>query len=311
VASCAIVEGVSQIIVGMDESEGAAAALRWAVRESHLRGGKVKAVLAWDHYEQHQLTPDANFELGYDQTAAEEVLAAIVARAAGEAEARHVALEAVRGHAAGVLLEQAGPDDMLVVGARGLGGFARLLLGSVSGHCLQHARCPVAVVRSPQVPRATVGRIVVGVDGSAGAQRALHWALAEARLRAATVEVVHAWKVPVVGGMYAYSMEPSQAEERARAVVAAALRDEDTSGVPVETTLVSGGAAEVVLREADDADLVVLGSRGLGGFRRLLLGSVGQQVAHHVSCPIVVVPHHWLPAAQAGRTDGRPPTVTG
>ena len=139
--------------------------------------------------------------------------------------------------------------------------------------------------------------IVVGVDGSDGSRVALRFALAEARLRGAAVRAVAAWHIPalVYEGGFATpdtrlldEVAAETGEKLARAVEEAA---EDASSVVVEAVVREGQPATVLLDEADDADLLVVGSRGLGGFRGLLLGSVGQQCAHHAPCPVVIVPH--------------------
>lgn len=136
-------------------------------------------------------------------------------------------------------------------------------------------------------------RIVVGIDGSETAHRALAWAVAEARLRQAQLDVVHAWQVPgVVGGQYALPYDPQPFEEAARSTLADAIKGRDVSGLPgeVRPVLVCAGAAAAILQASEGADLVVVGSRGLGGFKELLLGSVSHQVAHHARCPVVIVP---------------------
>jgi nucleotide-binding universal stress UspA family protein len=137
--------------------------------------------------------------------------------------------------------------------------------------------------------------IVVGVDGSAGAREALAYALREAQLRDAEVRVVAAWEVP--GAAYAgtYGLgDPELAnelEQGARGNVARALEDADVDGIAIRTVVREGSPARILREEAGDADLLVVGSRGLGGFRGLLLGSVSQQCAHHAPCPLVIVPH--------------------
>ena len=136
-------------------------------------------------------------------------------------------------------------------------------------------------------------RVVVGVDGSDSAQDALRWALDEARLRQANVEVVQAWHTPYASysPMNPYPADSELFEGDARQALDAAIDGADTSGLPspVARVLVFGGASGAILEAAKGADLVVVGSRGLGSFTGLLLGSVSQQVAHHASCPVVVV----------------------
>ena len=140
-------------------------------------------------------------------------------------------------------------------------------------------------------------RIVVGVDGSETAERAARWAAVEARRRGAALELVAAWEVPT--NTYGFGMAPItedivkgliQAAEENLATAIGVVRDE-SGDIDLTTTVVEGQAASVLLHEAEDADLLVVGSRGLGGFRELLLGSVGQQCAHHAACPVVIVRH--------------------
>lgn len=139
--------------------------------------------------------------------------------------------------------------------------------------------------------------IVVGVDGSESSRAALRFALAEARLRGAPVRAVAAWHVPVAVYEGAYATPDTSLLEELQGETADALRRavEDAGDaardVDVETVVREGQPATVLLGEAADADLLVVGSRGLGGFRGLLLGSVGQQCAHHAPCPVVIVPH--------------------
>lgn len=137
-------------------------------------------------------------------------------------------------------------------------------------------------------------RIVVGIDASDTSRLALRWALEEGRLRQAAVEVVHTWHAPYAG-VYPYNMpvlDPEIYEKAAKQVLDSAVDAEDTSGlpVPVERIVTAGGAANAILEAAKGANLVVVGSRGLGGFTGLLLGSVSHQVTHHAPCPVVVVP---------------------
>jgi nucleotide-binding universal stress UspA family protein len=141
-------------------------------------------------------------------------------------------------------------------------------------------------------------RIVVGIDGSQGARRALEWAVAEAKLRDAHLVVVHAWLEPAavaVGSVItAGGAEPEVFEDAAWRTVTELLAEVDTTGLPqgIETHVVAGAPARALLDASTDADLVVVGSRGHGGFTGLLLGSVSQQVAHHATCPVVIIPSH-------------------
>jgi nucleotide-binding universal stress UspA family protein len=135
-------------------------------------------------------------------------------------------------------------------------------------------------------------RIVVGVDGSDTSREALRWALDEARRRQASVDVVQAWHVPfVVGAAYTGEFDPQAFAEEARLALDQTVGSVDATGVPaVEPILVSDSPARALLDAAKGATLLVVGSRGRGGFSGLLLGSVSQQVVHHAPCPVVVIP---------------------
>jgi nucleotide-binding universal stress UspA family protein len=144
------------------------------------------------------------------------------------------------------------------------------------------------------------GLIVVGIDGSESARLAAQWAAREARLRNAAVRLVSAWDLPTYGFSFAavgISDNMMKAVQRAAEDNLADATDEVRAiakEIDVSTEVVAGQAAGVLLEAARDADLLVVGSRGLGGFRELLLGSVSQQCANHAGCPVVIVRH--LPA---------------
>ncbi len=137
--------------------------------------------------------------------------------------------------------------------------------------------------------------IVVGVDGSGGAVEALRFAIEEARLHGATVKAVNAWHIPPAA--YGAGWAPAVADfdgyrKIAEAGLAQSLEEAgaSASGVTVTTVVKEGIPCHVLCREAQGADLLVVGSRGLGGVKELLLGSVSQQCAHHAPCPVVIVP---------------------
>jgi nucleotide-binding universal stress UspA family protein len=142
-----------------------------------------------------------------------------------------------------------------------------------------------------------MGMIVVGVDNSDGAKGALRFALEEARLRQATLRVVHAWEFGYIGGTGFEGALPVLGGdlEGFRQAAAAALDETlkevaaDTDGVKIERRVDQGEAAAVLVEESRSADLLVVGSRGHGGFAQLLLGSVSQKCAQHALCPVVIV----------------------
>ncbi len=143
--------------------------------------------------------------------------------------------------------------------------------------------------------------IVVGVDASEGGRAAFRWAVDEARVRGARLRAIFAWTLSYPRGEgYGYMIGPIESvpyggvsdQRRAAEQVlerATAHTLADTTGLDIEREVIEGSAADVLVSAASEADLLVVGSRGHGGFVGLLLGSVSQQCAHHASCPVVIV----------------------
>lgn len=145
--------------------------------------------------------------------------------------------------------------------------------------------------------------VVVGVDGSAGSVEALRWALDEARLRKAPLRVIHSWVYlhALVPALVGYPYTADAADRDAADATAAAQEAAETSleqafaaiggvdDVEVERAIVQGPAAQVLIDAVSEDDLLVVGSRGHGGFAGLLLGSVSHQCAQHARCPVVIV----------------------
>ncbi len=152
------------------------------------------------------------------------------------------------------------------------------------------------VLKAPsgRVPEAPERVVVVGVDGSKESSTALRWAAAEARLRRAKLTVVEAWQRPTPGFGSYIAVPPDTFEDWAT-VTAASLKEQvdsvvgDDASLEVLRKVAEGPPARVILEAAEGADLVVVGSRGRGGFSGLLLGSVSAQVAHHARCPVTIV----------------------
>jgi nucleotide-binding universal stress UspA family protein len=136
-------------------------------------------------------------------------------------------------------------------------------------------------------------RIVVGIDGSESSNVALAWAARQAKLTGAPLHVVIAWELPTTYGWAAPLPEGLDLETDARGVagktVADVIGSEPDSGLDVSVGIVEGHPAAVLLHEAEHAALVVVGSRGHGAFAGMLLGSVGQHLAAHATCPVVIV----------------------
>jgi nucleotide-binding universal stress UspA family protein len=138
--------------------------------------------------------------------------------------------------------------------------------------------------------------IVVGVDGSHGATDALKFAIEEARVRGAGLKAVAVWQMPTAvygSGMMPVLVDSADQKQIAQDALDKRLEEVDAAaaGVSVTPVVREGQPAEVLVAEAHDADLLVVGTRGRGGFKGLLLGSVSQQCAHHATCPVAIVPN--------------------
>ena len=282
------------MVVGVDGSPGAAAALAWAIDAARARDASVKAVHSWTPV----LTGDVYGVVMVDTAALEDAARATLDESVDGADTSGLRAPVERvivlGPATGGLIQQAQHADLIVVGSRGRGGFAGLLLGSVSHQLVQHAPCPVVVVPA-EWKRPADRRIVVGVDGSDGAAAALRWALEWAGPAAAQVEVVLAFDSDVAW-IDVGTHDEAEWVERGKATAEAVVRrivDEvaaGRAGEDVHPVVAEGAPARVLLDRAQDADLLVVGTRGRGGFAGLLLGSVSQRCAEHAPCPVAVVP---------------------
>ena len=287
------------IVVGVDGSEGARHALAWAMQEAACHGAIVEAVHAWQAAappgELAAAAPGWDVE-AHRTAAIEELRAAVdaVREAHPQLEAT-VTQRVVAGVPAAAVLDRQDDAALLVVGTRGRGGFSALLLGSTSLQVLTHTRRPVAVVPAT-APLNLAGDVVVGVDGSPGSARALAWAVAEAARRHATLRVVHGWETPIAVPPVGVVVTPrSQSAYRSSALavlerMTAEAQQEVGVEVAVDLQVADAPAVPALLEAGERAALVVVGTRGRGGFTGLLLGSVSQQVASHAACATVAVP---------------------
>ena len=304
---------MSSVVVGIDGSDASAAAMRWALDEALLRDLPVLAVHAWrspEHPILHGAVPpalaprdqeardqEARDEEARDETARDALVTAerLVAEAQADRDtaAPTVTPIAREGYPAAVLLDAAFSADQLVVGRRGASGLSRSLVGSVTDQVVRHARCPVTVIGSPGLQRERTGRrVVVGVDGSPGSRAALRRAAEEARARQVELHVVQAFRPalgdPGGGGPWLPASDRTQREmeQSLAAVVEEVL---GTAPPPVRLTVECGPTASVLLHAAREVDLLVVGSRGRGGFAALLLGSVSMHCLHHATGPLQIV----------------------
>jgi nucleotide-binding universal stress UspA family protein len=192
--------------------------------------------------------------------------------------------------------------DLIVMGTRGLSGFKRAVLGSVSSGVAEHAPCSTLVVRSGKKGEAAraIGRILVAIDGSQNGQRALEAAVELAKGLKAELRIAHVvyiptlfWSMGVSGAAVPSQEIEEDAAKAGRQLLAKAVKFAKDSGVAnpkdeLVTDLVSPAQGLVQLAERDEADVVVVGTRGNGGFKKLVLGSVANSVLHYADCSVLV-----------------------
>jgi nucleotide-binding universal stress UspA family protein len=288
------------IVVGTDGTLSSMAAVQWAAREAERRGLLLRIVHAFD-WEWHS----ARYSIGGDyidvaRQLADAVTEAAVEQARAAVPAIRVEADAFVGHPVPQLLESAQDADLVVLGNRGRGGFASLLLGSVSQRVATHAPCPVVVVRGRG--DVTDGPIAAGVDDSPAADNVLEIAFAAAGSRHCALTVIHAYLPPaplwLASDVPATDIDTPQqdAVERERLDAKLAPWREKYPDVPVEALLSHDSAAAVLAGVSHGAELVIVGSRGHGTLAGVFLGSTGMQLLHHADCPVLIA----RPCAEAG-----------
>ncbi|MFG2101147.1 universal stress protein [Micromonospora echinaurantiaca] len=290
------------VVVGVDGSPSALHAARVAAREAAARHRPLRVVHAFGWPLLGTPFGPVAAALPYEELRREADR--VVAEAVDEARKVDADLAVtglvVDGAATPVLLRESGDAALLLLGHRGLGGFAELLVGSVSVQLSARAHCPVLVVRGE--PRAD-GPVVVGVDGSALSEEAIGFAFAEAAQRGTALVVVHAWLYPALptgrevsgpGDVLPLPYDPAELRAEEERVLAESVAgwSERYPDVPVQRLLVAGTPARALVEASADAQLTVVGAHGRGSFTGLLLGSVSHAVLHHARSPLAIVRHH-------------------
>ncbi|MFE6282983.1 universal stress protein [Streptomyces sp. NPDC057877] len=285
------------MIVGVDGSASSLHAVEVAAYEAYLRGVPLRIVHAFGHPTGRLPTGAPPWHPGDQglESMAHGTLARAEERARKAAPGLVIHRSVVPGDAFEVLDAEARSASLAVVGSRGLGGFAGLLLGSTAVHLAAHGTCPLMVVRGRPDP---VGAVVLAVDGSEAGEAAVRFAFSEAELRNAPLVAVHVWNT---WSERAY--EGPGDPLNAMVVDADHLREseqhllDDTVSkwqkefpqVTVERQLVRSRIRPALIEASRSAQLLVTGARGRGGFTGLFLGSVSQALLHHAECPVVVV----------------------
>ena len=289
--------GKQNILVGVDGSREALQAAEWAAARAKINNAQLQIVCA---YALPSYTA-ASMESGF----------AVIDNDAIRASAQTVVDEAVThlaklgyqvegrvepGDPTAVLVQLSQQADLIVVGTRGTGGFADRLLGATSSALPAYSRCPVVVVPARGTDRqfTPVKKIVIGVDGSSRSRKSLRRAIAEAALWGAQLTAVDAVPMASSAGVLAWLPATVDRESILRDV-----RDElkticaaETagSGVEIHAHALDGNPAALLTEFSTAVELVVVGTRGRGGFAGVLMGSTSQSVLAHSTCPVLVVP---------------------
>jgi len=248
------------VVVGIDGSPAGDVAVKWAATEAAALEAPMRLI--------HAAAPDDS-----SAHAADVVRKALAV--AGEAYSGPVQAEVESGDPATILGKASRDAQLLVIGSRGLGLLVGALLGATGLDLAANAHCPMVVVR-PDLGSSAGVRIVIGYDGSPTSETALDLGLAYARRHALDVRVVAA----------------QPAESELHRMTENELRDavHQRGGHEAELIWITGHPAEHILRLSADAELIVLGARGRGGFAGMLIGSVSQTVLHHADCPVAIIP---------------------
>lgn len=284
------------VLVGVDGSAASKAAVQWAVRDAALHNRAITLVhVVVPVVHTAAVSPEFAFPAEYfrwqEDTAAELLADARAAIEDSSDEAKSLTVHSVvlHGGAVATLVDLSKDSDMVVIGSRGQGAFSRALLGSVSTGLIHHAHCPVAVIRedAPAVP--ADAPVLVGIDGSPASMSATEIAYDEASRRGVGLVALHAWRdITTVYELPGLDVE--QLGEDARLALSERLSgfDERYPDVAVRRVVVCDQPARQLAEHAKDAQLVVLGSHGRGGFAGMLLGSVSSAVVHAVKTPTIV-----------------------
>lgn len=289
-----------KVVVGVDGSGADRAALLWAAGAAGAWGCPLQVVHATEYVGDVPTALPGADETGLLEILREQAGASTAAADAAElVREQHPGLEVevveTVGSPAASLLEHQDGARMIVVGSAGKTALERVLLGTTSLSVVAHARCPVVVIRAGvEPPQQPTGEIVVATDGSVDSAAAAERAFAEAEVRGARVRAVITWYLEVVDGVVvtdpdgaAWQQVTQTRRRQAEASLGAAHRSHP--GVAYTVDVLHGPTVSTIAQAGADADLLVLGSRGAGGFRGKLLGSVTQKVLRSCSVPLMVV----------------------
>lgn len=287
------------VVVAVDGSEASQNAVRWAANTANKRGVPLRLAASYTMpqflYAEGMVPPQELFDELQSETMDMIEAARVVAHeVAPDIKIGYVIAE---GSPIDMLLDMSSDVTMIVMGSRGLGGLSGMVMGSVSAAVVSHADCPVVVVRSDNHVTETnkYGPVVVGVDGSDVSQRATEFAFEEAQARGAKLVAIHTWMDMQVQGSLAGLAAAQQEWEIIEKEQTTLLKDrlqpllERFPDVEVEMVITRDRPVRALEDCAHNAQLLVVGSHGRGGFRGMLLGSTSRALLQSAPCPMVVV----------------------
>ena len=284
------------VVVGVDGSASAYRAVEWAAAEAVRRGVALRLVGAFSWTTSDHPVRQAGRVAQYRDQLLEGARHRL-ARAVRIAEDARPGVEMTSQVEIGAPIEVLGSEarraQLLVLGDRGLGGVAGLVLGSVAVALAARGACPVVIVRGE--PRSTDGStdgpVVVGIDGSPVSEAALGFAFDAAAVRGVALVAVHAWSPTAVDKALEPMMDWDAVADEEEAVLAERLSGwgQKYPQITVRRSVVRDGAARALVDASRGAQLVVVGSRGRGDAAGLLLGSVSHGVLHAAHCPVAIV----------------------
>ncbi|MGW2089648.1 universal stress protein [Streptomyces sp. NPDC001880] len=286
------------VVVGVDGSEGSLRALDWAAAEAARSRLPMRIVYAslWEHYE--GLRPAVDNERPGEQVLAENLVASAQDRVRELSPEVDVVADVQPEDPVAALVRESHKAALVVLGSRGRGRIAGMILGSVGLSLAGRSHCPVVVIPTapPVAPTEPDGRVVVGISDAAEPSAAAVFALAQAAARHAELVAVRAWRRPALEllshppfpGAPA-SPQRRRAEEHLEEVLTA-LTEQDDSGTVVHRSVAQGPAHHVLIDAAKEAELLVVGARRSSKWHGLQLGPVNHAVLHYAPCPVAVVP---------------------
>lgn len=280
------------VVVGVDGSESALAATRWAAAEAQRRGAPLRLVTVYEWTRDVVVGHPALGERFREdlQAAAERRMGDAVSAAREVSPGRPIASATVNGSPIGALTEEANYAQLVVLGSRGLGGLGGLLLGSVAVALAARAACPVVVVRGTDRADDRTVPVVVGVDHQPAGDAAIEFAFDAAAARGAPLVAVHAWADVVYDPQVVALTDRAAIQEHERTALTRRLSvwAEKYPAVALSQVVFPDSPSRALVAWSKDAQLLVVGSRGRGNLAGLVLGSVSHSVLQHSRCPVVV-----------------------